>query len=379
MYFIALKMLIFDRAKYFGLIFTIAIATFLMAQQLSIFIAVLNRSASQIIDIHEANIWVMDPKIQYFEEIKPMRDIELYRVRSIQGVDWAVPFFKSLVMMSVNGYPLHKAYLYGVDDVSLVGKPKMLLGSWASLRLPNSIIIDKDGWIRTFGDKPYQLGGIVQINDRRMTIVGIANPSPPFFSFPIIFTRFSEAIQLSPQGRDNLSFILVKSGKGFSPKNIAKRITSQTGLQALTSNQLIWKTIHFIVAHTPIPFNFGLTILLGFLIGTVVVGQTFYIFLLENLRQFGLLKAVGMTNKQILSMVVLQAIWIGLIGFGIGIGLCAIISEFLAVVSFELQGLFIPWQVILLTGMSVIIIILLASLVGIRQVFSVDPAIVFKG
>ena len=93
---IALRMLLGDRAKYLGLVFGISFATLLMSQQVSIFIGLMARTASQIIDVREADIWVMDPRVQYIDEIKPLPDKQLPRVRGVPGVEWAVPFFKGL-------------------------------------------------------------------------------------------------------------------------------------------------------------------------------------------------------------------------------------------------------------------------------------------
>ena len=49
---IALRMLMGDRAKYFGLIFGVSFATLLMTQQVSIFMGILTRTASQIVQQH---------------------------------------------------------------------------------------------------------------------------------------------------------------------------------------------------------------------------------------------------------------------------------------------------------------------------------------
>ena len=94
MNFVALRMLTGDRAKYLGLIFAIAFSSFLIAQQVSIFVGLLDRMRSQILDITDANIWVMDPATQYFDEVYALRDQDLYRVRGVRGIRWAVPLFK---------------------------------------------------------------------------------------------------------------------------------------------------------------------------------------------------------------------------------------------------------------------------------------------
>ena len=65
---IALKMLTGDRSKYFGLIFGVTFATLLMSQQLSIFLGIMKRTGSQILDVRDADIWVMDNKVRYIDE-----------------------------------------------------------------------------------------------------------------------------------------------------------------------------------------------------------------------------------------------------------------------------------------------------------------------
>src|SRR5262245_49082068 len=94
---IAWKMLTGDRAKYLGIVFGVAFASLLMAHQVSIFCGIMRRTTSQIHDIHEADIWVMDPKTQYVEEVQPLKDTALHQVRSVPGVAWAVPLYKGLV------------------------------------------------------------------------------------------------------------------------------------------------------------------------------------------------------------------------------------------------------------------------------------------
>ena len=54
--------------------------------------------------------------------------------------------------------------------------------------------------------------------------------------------------------------------------------------------------IKYYLMYTGIPINFGITVFLGFLVGTAIAGQTFYNFTIENLKQFGALKAMGATN-----------------------------------------------------------------------------------
>src|SRR5208337_3182061 len=114
---------------------------------------------------------------------------------------------------------------------------------------------------------------------------------------------------------------------GNSAADVRRRIREQTGLMALTQRQFFWKTIGYFLGSTGIPVNFGITIALGFIVGVAVAGQTFYLFTLENLKHFGSLKAMGVNNRRLVAIILLQALSVGGIGFALGIGLTALFFD----------------------------------------------------
>ena len=104
MYRIALKMLIEDRAKYIGLVLSLSFSAIIITQQSAIFNGIMLRTYGTITDTPQADIWVMDQKVQFVDDIKPLRETDLMRVRSVEGVAWAVPFFKGTIRARlVNG------------------------------------------------------------------------------------------------------------------------------------------------------------------------------------------------------------------------------------------------------------------------------------
>jgi putative ABC transport system permease protein len=177
--------------------------------------------------------------------------------------------------------------------------------------------------------------------------------------------------------RDTMTFVLAKPEPGPSAKEVCHRIEQQTGRMALTRDQFFWKTIWYFMTSTGIPVNFGITIFLGFFVGVAIAGQTFYLFTVENLRQFGSLKAMGLTNLRIVGMILLQAVIVGVIGYALGSGMTAL--YFVATNQrTQLAGLNMPWEVMALTGGAVLVIVILASLVSVRKVLVLEPAMVFK-
>ena len=378
MLWIAWKMLVGNRVKYLGIVFGVVFAAVLIAQQASIFCGLMSLTVSQIRDVEGPGIWVMDRNVQFVDDVKPLSDNDLFRVKSVPGVEWAVRFYKGTARARLEEGTYEQVILLGLDDATLVGAPQRLfMGSIAELRSPDAVIIDDAGYRRIWPGEPYRLGRTFEMNDRRAVLVGITKASRTFTSFPIVYTRYSQAVLFAPPERKVLSFVLAQAAAGTDPMEVCRRIDERTGLQALTRQQFLWKTIDHYLQKTGIPVNFGITVLLGFLVGTAIAGQTFYLFTVENIRQYGALKAMGASNWTILLMVLAQALQVGVVGYGLGVGLAAVFGW--VVKGASRLAFFMPWQVLAITAVAVFLIVIVASLLSIRKVLVVDPAIVFRG
>lgn len=376
---IGLKMLIGDRPKYIGLVFGITFATLLISQQVSIFLGLMARTASIIYSISEVDIWVMDSRVLYIDDLEPLRDIELTNVRSISGVEWAVPFYKGLNIMRMPKGRTQQVQLLGIDDVSLIGAcSKMVKGKLNSIRQPNNGIIDVNGYHFIWPHDEIKTGQYIELNDHRLILNGVCETNPPFLTFPIVYVTYNTALEMTPPQRNRMSYILVKAKPGQDINTLKKAISDETDLQVLTSEEFAWRSINYYLFRTGIAINFSITIMLGIIIGGAITAQTFYMFISENLKQFAAMKAIGMTNKQLFNMVATQALLVYVIGYGFGIGLTALF--FSVTQEFpSLKGYTLHWQVMLCTAVLIGLIILCSIIFGIRKVFNVDPAVVFRG
>jgi putative ABC transport system permease protein len=435
MYWIAFKMLTGDKAKFLGIVMGLTFASLLIYQQGSIFWGLMLRTAGQVTDITGADLWVMDANVRYVDDTKPMLENNLYRVRGVQGVKWAVPLYKGNARAKLNSRQIavsksepkgatlkviEQVILLGLDDATLVGAPrhdKMLAGSLNALRKPDSVVVDftrlrklypgeewsleatdrkkpeelkpeqKDQFLRSYGRLPLDaqgrvsfydifLGRDLEMNDHRAIIVGVCEATRTFQSNAVVYTTYSRAKDFVPRERKMLSYILAKTDEGTGPEQVATKIRSETGLKARTSAQFKDDTINYYLMYTGIPINFGITAFLGFFVGTAIAGQTFYNFTLENLRQFGSLKAMGATNIRIVGMILLQAAVVGLLGYGIGCGLGALFGATTkgGELAFHTHPITLP-----IVGGAIVLICILSSIICIRKVMVLEPAIVFRG
>jgi putative ABC transport system permease protein len=393
---VAIKMLTGDRAKFAGIVLGLTFAALLITQQGSIFCGLMLRTAAQITDISGADLWIMDVNVRYIDDVKPMIEDNLYRVRGIDGVLWAVPLYKGLGQAKVSFNDratgrrvdvIESVILLGLDDVSLVGAPRHLyVGRAVDLWRPDGVIVDKVGLRRLFPGQGGEsartdaelrrfLGRPLEMNDRRAVIVGICETTRTFQSNAVVYTTYSRALTFAPQPRMPLTYILAKARPGEDPAAVADRIRIRTRLKAKTSEEFRWMTIRYYLLNTGIPINFGATTLLGFIVGTAIAGQTFYNFTIENLRQFGTLKAMGLTNERLAGMILVQAASVGMLGYCLGVGLAGAFG--LMVRGTELS-FFTPWQLLPIAGASIVLICMLASVVCLQRVIRLEPAIVFR-
>jgi len=219
------------------------------------------------------------------------------------------------------------------------------------------------------------VGDYLELNDHRATVVGLCRVSRTFQSQPVVYTTYSRAVTFAPRERKLLTFVIAGARPGVTPKDLCARIERSTGLGAYTADEFKWKTVVYFMTYTGIPINFGISVLLGFLVGTAIAGQTFYNFTLDNLKQFGALKAMGAGNLRLLRMILLQAILVGLIGYGVGVGMA---SLFAFMPKSELAFRLLP-QGLVVTACAIVLICVLAALLSIQRVMRLEPAIVFKG
>lgn len=411
MIWVALKMLTGDRTKYFGIIFGVAFAAVLMTQQMSIFVGLMDRTTSQIQDVKGVDLWIMDRDVLYIEDYKPMSDTILPRVRSVKGIRWAVPFYKNVTRIRLTTDPseaqekreetsddldrptvYQQIMLLGVDDTTLVGAPgprQMVVGKVSDLRRPDAVLVDKFScnllWReeRDFLKKPEDyrrfVNRTIEMNDHYAVVVGVCEATPNFQTLPILYTTYERAKSFTPPERKQMAFILAKLDKGADADAVSKEIARQTAnlLRARTPEEFSWDTIKYYFARTGIPINFIMTVALGFIVGTAIAGMTFYQFTVENLKQFGALKAMGLSNKRILGMILLQAMVVAPIGYSLGVGVAALFG--VATQNDPTMAYFMPWWVLAISAVAVFAICLLASLLSIRRVMVLEPAIVFRG
>lgn len=279
---IAYKLLVNDRAKFAALLVGITFAVFLMIQMTSLFSGVLNRSSATIINIG-AKMWVMDPAVQTVANSIPMPDYVLDEVRSIPGVKYAVPLYSGGGLAKLKDGTYQAVNVMGLDDSSLFGRPRLLEGDIQDIFAENGFIVINDAEFPKL--KNPKLGTEFELNDHRGKIVGIAEVATSgLFGVPTLYTTYSRALQYLPNSRFTTSYILVEP-KTEGDVSVIETKVKTMGYLALTKDEFMDKISAFYTYQTGLGTNMLLMTVISFIVGLSISGQTFYTFIIENLRK----------------------------------------------------------------------------------------------
>lgn len=372
---LAFKLLVNDSAKFTALIVGITFAVLLMVEMTSLFSGILNKSSSTVINIG-AKVWVMDPAVQTIANSIGMPDYVLDAVRSTEGVKYAVPLYSGAALVKLRSGTYQAVTVIGLDDASLLGRPTMLQGRIEDIYAENGFIAIEDTEFRKL-EYP-KLGTDFELNDHRGVIVGIAKvASSGLFGTPTLYTTYARAVQYIPSTRFTTSYILVEPKTEAAIPHI-KAVVNALGYAAYTREEFVERIARFYKYETGLGTNILLMTAISFIIGLSISGQTFYTFILENLEKFGALKAIGAKNRELVAMILFQATFTALTGYGLGVGLCVVMIT-LAKLRIPDYAALITYGNLWLAFAMVVVIAALSSYMGVRRVLRIEPFDIFRG
>ena len=372
---IAIKLLTGDSGKFFTLIMGVGFAVFLMLQMTSVFFGVIAKSGSTIYDTG-ADMWVMDRSVDNSKDNIPLPDYVLDYARSLPGVLYAAPIYVGAGTVKLPNGRYQAVDIVGLDDVSLMGRPIMIKGNINDIYSSYAFIAIKDADLKKLGN--VHIGSTFEINDHKGVIVGFGkNPMSGLFGNPTLYTTYTRATEDLPTTRFTISYVLLKIK---SPKYIPeiKRDIAKIGYRALTSKEFTKVNAHFYMFKTGFGMNVFIMTLVSFIVGLSIAGQTFYTFVLENLEKFGALKAIGATRKELVFIIVIQAVLVGFVGYGVGVLLS---SSMIALGHLKIPNYaaMLGYGNMLAALIMVIFITAFASFLGVRKVLKVEAFEVFRG
>ena len=375
LFIIALKLLVNDRTKFYSVVIGITFSVFLIVQMTSMFAGILQRSSATVANVG-ASIWVMDPGVQTVAGTIPLPNYVQDAVRSMDGVKYAVPLYMGGGLAKLNNGTYQSVSVIGLDDTSLYGRPAMAQGVIKDIYGENGFFVVADSEYKKL-DSP-GIGTTFEINDHRAVIVGIAKVnSNGLFGVPTLYTTYSRALQYLPQTRFTDGYVLVEPKTAGDIPGIQAAV-AKLGYLALTKDEFDARISDFYTYKTGIGANIMLMSVISFIVGLSISGQTFYTFVLENIDKFGALKAIGAQGRELVFIIMFQALFTGLVGYGLGVGLCSLVIEIARTV-LPTYAAVITFGNLVLAFVMMLVIAATSSVIAARKVLSIDPFEIFRG
>jgi putative ABC transport system permease protein len=365
---IALRLLLDQPSKSLGTLLGVVVSAFLMAQQLSTFLGILGR-VSAFVDTAGADIWIASPTTVDTDitESVPLRYQAV--AMSTDGVVWASPLVQGMSRATRPDGVGELVKVVGVEGPRYLGLPQSHAGTLAG---PNRVLI-------SVADKPLYgdpvAGERLEVGGRTMIVAGFFTEVDPHGNYSYVFANASEVRGLLAMPEDRATFIVVRVHAGSDVPAVAQALRARMPeAKVFTRPELRAAVIGHFMARTPVGVVFGMGALVAALVGSLVVGVTMFSSVVDRTRDFATLMAVGATRQQLMKLLLAQALLFFAVGASVGLAIFLLVK--LHATSAPMLA---PWWLFVGVAASSLISCLLASVVAVRRVLAIDPAIVFKG
>lgn len=284
----------------------------------------------------------------------------------IKGVASARPFTARRVAVSANSHDF-QLYIVGYNPTDNTGGPKRVVQG-KSIPGPGEIIIDRSQ------SKKVKIGDTINAGADKLKVVGFSEGGDLVIS-SFAFTRPGELnkIQKIPDSA-NYFWVTLKPGVGedATVQNIEHALPT---VSAVTREKFV-KNNTKIVSESFLPVILVLVIV-SIAVGIAVIGLTIFTSTIEKAKEYGVLKAIGLKNRQLYIIVIEQALMAGVIGFflgtGLAYGLSSTVGQIVPQFVSQIRLFDVAWIFVLTLIMSAV-----AAYIPIRRLNKIDPAEVFK-
>lgn len=375
MFSVALKIIFYDKVRSLITLAGVVFAVALIFAQIGIYLGLMETS-STIIDHTNGDIWITSKNSKNFDFSQPFPERKINQVLAVEGVKDAEKLIVTWGVIKQKQGGTEQVEIVGYNPDTGIGGPwKMKTGHFRDVKNGNYTIVDESS-MRRLGR--FETGDYREILNKRLKIVGTSEEVKSFTTAPIIFTSYKTAQNLGGYvGPDNTVFIIASVEDGYSDKEVINRLRrSLSNVDIYTKDEFSRKTRLYWTIETGVGLSFLITILISFLIGMLIVGQTIYNSTIEYLKEFGTLKAIGATNLNIYQIIFSEALINASIGYVIGL-----ILTLLSIKVYNASEMVFTiklWVALLVFFLS-LIMCLSAAFFSVRKVRKIDPALLFRG
>ena len=363
-----------DRQRFLPGVLAVAFSSLLIALQCGLLLGIFSITSIPI-DHTRADIWMGAPDVLSVDLGQTMRSSYVARLAGQPEVARAEPYLQGFSywakprggreLCMVIGSCLEPDSLGAVAELT----PKMRL----DLQLPGAIVVDESD-LERLGIRG--VGDAAEVSNQQVRVVGLTHGLKSLAG-PYVFCSLTTARMLVARSDfDQMTYVLAKCHNPEDAPRVVTRMRQQyKDVSTFTSAEFSLRSRLHWLFKTKAGVALGYAALLGLLVGAVVTSQTLYAATVASLREFAVLRALGIPRWRIAGMVLAQSFWVGL--FGVVIGFFAVHAAKYAATSLG-ASVQLPWLLQLGAAVVTLLTALLSGLFALRSLRLVEPAMLLR-
>ncbi len=370
---IALHTLADDRGKLLTALVGVVFSVVLVNVQGGLFLGFINK-AGLLADCGEADVWVGHRNMYNvdFPQDIPRRWVD--RVRAVPGVEAAEPYLIGTTNTTLPSGGFELVVVVGVDPASRLGNAwNVVRGRADAILEPHGVIVDEYDLEKLEYPK---LGELREVGGRRARVAGFSRGIKSFLVTPYVFTTYERAAAYLRKAPEVCSYYLVRLEPGADAKTVCAGIRRRVPqLDAFPRQVYSRISAQYWLTRSGLGISFGAATAIGLFVGLVMVAQTLYALVLDHLTEFGTLKAIGATERQIYRILFIQAAVMALVGSLAGLALVTAVQH---LYSTPVALILVPWWLSMGSCALVLAICLIASGLPYLRIRKIDPVMVLQ-
>jgi putative ABC transport system permease protein len=272
-----------------------------------------------------ADLVIINPQFQSLISVKSFQRDRLYQTLGFDGVKSVNSLYIGTGQWRNPTTRIDRAILiWGVDPTQTTFNFPEVELKLENIKSLNRVLFDRAGRPE-YGEieKDYRekLALEVELNSKLLTVEGIFTNGASFAADGNVITSDSTFLNLFPDRKvSNIDVGLITLKAGANRQWIQQQIAlTMPDLRVLTIDEFAAIEKNYWESQGAIGFIFTLGVIVGFIVGIVIVYQILYTEVSDRLPEYATLKAMGYTDRYLLTIVLQQALILSILGFLPGI------------------------------------------------------------
>jgi putative ABC transport system permease protein len=369
---LALKLLFDAPLKSVGTLVGVIVSVFLMLQQMSLLIGILGRVAA-FADASDADMWIASAATESTDATDSLPANRVGAAAGTPGVAWAAPVVQGVGRVTRPDGVREFVKVLGVQPPRYAGLPRTLASGTSKdfLRGSDRIFMNSTDRATFAAANP---GDRIEVNGNAGVVAGFFEGMDPHSPYYYLYANIDDARGMTGFPQDRITYVAI----GLEPRthvdDVKRRLAARIAdVTIFTRAELHDAETRYFLARNPVGIVFGMGTVVAALIGAAIVAITLYSTVVDRIRDYGMLKAIGARRRDLFQLLLVQAWLFALVGYVIGASAFFLIRH-------AYPNLPMKATPAMLAGIAITALAscTLASIAAVRRVLSLDAAIVFK-